>query len=156
MALPAVVLYQPRIPPNAGNIIRLCANTGANLHFIHPLGFRLDDAGLRRAGLDYHELANVREHESLQQYITTCCPQRIFAFSTRGGLRHDRVQYGADDALLFGPETTGLPRAALAQAPGAGLVRLPMLPGSRSMNLANSVAVAIFEAWRQVDFAGGS
>lgn len=154
MSLPAVVLYQPRIPPNAGNVIRLCANTGAKLHFIHPLGFSLDHAQLRRAGLDYHELASLYEHKSLEDFIATTRPRAIFAFSTRGAVTHDRIRYEASDALLFGPETCGLPAAELAGLVEDAWVRIPMLGGSRSMNLANSVAVAVYEAWRQQGFAG--
>lgn len=155
MPLPAVILYQPRIPPNAGNIIRLCANTGADLHLVHPLGFSLDDRNVRRAGLDYHKLARVFEQNSLKHCITSVRPASVFGFTTRGEVRHDRVDYTAADALLFGPETTGLPEAVLAGMSALTRVRIPMLPGSRSMNLANSVAVAVHEAWRQQGFAGG-
>ncbi len=154
MGLPAVVLYQPEIPQNAGNIIRLCANTGAALHLIAPLGFDLDDRRLRRAGLDYHEAARVHLHTSLEQYITSTCVQRVFAFTTRAGTDFDRVCYRAADALLFGPESRGLPAPILAEQPGITAVRIPMLPDSRSMNLANSAAVALYEAWRQQGFTG--
>lgn len=156
MTLPAVVLYQPQIPPNAGNIIRLCANTGAPLHLIEPLGFRLDDAQLRRAGLDYHEFTRVHQYNSLQDYIITCRPREIYGFSAHGSVRYDRVAYGAPDALVFGPETSGLTEDAWAAMPQAKRMYIPMLPASRSMNLANSVAVVLFEAWRQQDFAGAA
>jgi len=156
MSLPAVVLYEPRIPPNTGNIIRLCANTGAPLHLIHPLGFDLAHSDLRRAGLDYHEFARLQEHSSLEEFITTCCPTRILAFSARGRTRHDAIRYASDDALLFGPEPTGLPAAVMAGPTPLTSVRLPMLPQSRSMNLANCVAVVVYEAWRQRDFVGAA
>lgn len=155
MTLPAVVLYQPRIPPNAGNIIRLCANTGADLHFIHPLGFALDHRQLRRAGLDYHEFTRVHEHKSLQDYIASYRPADIFAFSAHGDTRYDAVRYSPTSALLFGPETTGLPDSLLATLDDVTRVRIPMCRESRSMNLANSVAVAVYEAWRQGGFEGG-
>jgi len=154
MTVPAVVLYQPRIPPNAGNIIRLCANTGAALHFIEPLGFELDHARLRRAGLDYHEFALVHKHKSLQDYIITYRPQEIFALSAHGDVRYDQVAFGPADALIFGPETTGLTAAAWSEMPKARRLYIPMVNGSRSINLANSVAITLYEAWRQQHFAG--
>lgn len=150
----AVVLYQPEIPPNTGNVIRLCANSGCELHLIRPLGFELDDARLRRAGLDYHEYASLQVHESLADFLALAPTRRVFAFSTRGTQRHDRVAWHPGDALLFGPETRGLPDAVLDDLPQAQRVRLPMRPGVRSLNLSNSVAVAVYEAWRQHDFAG--
>lgn len=150
-----VVLYRPEIPPNTGNVIRLCANTGAQLHLIEPLGFALDHAKLRRAGLDYHEFAQVRAHADLASFRAAVRPQRLLVFTTCASIRHDRVSYGAQDALLFGPESAGLADADLAQLGGDLLVRLPMRPGSRSLNLSNAVAVAVYEAWRQFDFAGG-
>ena len=149
-----VLLWQPEIPPNTGNIIRLCANTGAELHLIGPLGFELDDARLRRAGLDYHEFADVRVHGSLRDCLAALQSPRVFAFSTRATARHDQVAYAAGDAFLFGPESRGLPDDVLADIPSSQRVRLPMRAGQRSLNLSNAVAVAIFEAWRQHDFGG--
>jgi tRNA (cytidine/uridine-2'-O-)-methyltransferase len=149
-----VVLFQPEIPPNTGNVIRLCANTGAALHLVKPLGFDLDDKKLRRAGLDYREYARVAVHDDLAAFIAAVAPRRLFAVSTRGGTRFDRVNYAADDALLFGPETRGLPQALLDDLPPEQRLRLPMRPGNRSLNLSNAVAVIVFEAWRQQDFAG--
>lgn len=151
-----VVLYQPEIPPNTGNVIRLCANTGCRLHLIAPLGFELDDARLRRAGLDYHEFADVRVHGSLDAFVATATPPRLFAFSTRAATRFDAPAYAAGDALLFGPETRGLPDDVLAALPPAQRLRLPLRPGNRSLNLSNAVAVAVFEAWRQLGYAGGT
>jgi tRNA (cytidine/uridine-2'-O-)-methyltransferase len=150
-----VVLFQPEIPPNTGNVIRLCANTGCRLHLIEPLGFTLDDARLRRAGLDYHEWATVLTHPSLEAYRALHGGQRLFAFSTRGGTRYDQADYRAGDALLFGPETSGLPQQLLDALPRERVLRLPMRRGSRSLNLSNSVAVVVFEAWRQLGFEGG-
>jgi tRNA (cytidine/uridine-2'-O-)-methyltransferase len=149
-----VVLYQPEIPPNTGNVIRLCANTGASLHLVEPLGFDLDDARLRRAGLDYHEFAAVRVHASLAACLAALGGPRLFAFSTRGAPRFDRVAYAEGDALLFGPESRGLPPEVLAEVPPAQRLALPMRSGQRSLNLSNAVAVAVFEAWRQRGFAG--
>jgi tRNA (cytidine/uridine-2'-O-)-methyltransferase len=150
-----VVLYQPEIPPNTGNVIRLCANTGAALHLIAPLGFDLDDARLRRAGLDYHEWAELRVHADFAAFLEAARPGRWFAFSTRGVRRYDAVAYQPGDALLFGPETRGLPQAMLDAAGPERSLRLPMRPGQRSLNLSNAVAVAVFEAWRQQGFPGG-
>lgn len=149
-----VVLYQPEIPPNTGNIIRLCANTGATLHLVEPLGFELDDAQLRRAGLDYREYARVRIHADLAAAARHLADARWFAFSTRGGVRYDQVRYRPDDVLLFGPESRGLPDTVLDRVDDNRRLRLPMRPGNRSVNLSNSVAVAVFEAWRQHGFAG--
>ena len=149
-----VVLFQPEIPPNTGNVIRLCANTGANLHLVRPLGFDLDDRKLRRAGLDYREYARVAVHDDLDAFLQAVSPRRLFAVSTRGRMRYDRVAYGDDDALLFGPETRGLPQPVLDALPAEQRLRLPMQPGNRSLNLSNAVAVIVFEAWRQADFAG--
>ena len=151
-----VLLYQPEIPPNTGNVIRLCANTGARLHLIRPLGFQLDDRQLRRAGLDYHEYAALQVHDSLDLALRTVAPMRLFALSTRGRARHDQPCYGPGDAFLFGPETRGLPDEVLAGLPAAQRLRLPMRPGNRSLNLANSVAVVVYEAWRQLGFCGAS
>ncbi len=149
-----IVLYQPEIPPNTGNIIRLCANTGFQLHLIRPLGFELDDKRLRRAGLDYHEFASVRVHESLEAYLSSERPQRVFACTTRGQRHYSEVAYRKGDALLFGPETRGLPQEVLDSLPAENRLRLPMLPQSRSLNLSNAVAVFVYEAWRRLDFDG--
>ena len=150
-----VVLHQPEIPPNTGNVIRLCANTGARLHLVEPLGFALDDARLRRAGLDYHEFADVRTHASLDACLAALGHPRTFAFSARSAARFDRVAYRRDDALLFGAETRGLPDDVIASIPLENRLRLPMRAGQRSLNLSNAVAVAVFEAWRQFGYIGG-
>ena len=150
-----VVLVQPEIAPNTGNVIRLCANTGARLHLIEPLGFALDDAKLRRAGLDYHEYAALETHASFDAFIARHAPVRWFPFSTRGTTRYDEVHYQDGDALVFGRESAGLGEELLARAPPARRLRLPMRPESRSLNLSNAVAVAVFEAWRQLGFPGG-
>jgi tRNA (cytidine/uridine-2'-O-)-methyltransferase len=149
-----IVLYQPEIPPNTGNIIRLCANTGARLHLIRPLGFELDDKRLRRAGLDYHEFASLEVHESFQAYLGAVRPGRLFACTTRGKRNYSEVAYREGDALLFGPETRGLPPELLQTLPAEHLLRLPMLPQNRSLNLSNAVAVFVYEAWRQMGFKG--
>jgi tRNA (cytidine/uridine-2'-O-)-methyltransferase len=153
-----IVLYQPEIPPNTGNIIRLCANTGARLHLIRPLGFRLDDRQLRRAGLDYHEYAEVCVHTDIDAARAALPDNRWFAFTTKGQTRYDSVVYQEDDVLLFGSETRGLPPMVLnGFAPERRLV-LPQRPQSRSLNLSNTVAIALYEAWRQAGFvipAGG-
>ncbi len=146
------MLFQPEIPPNTGNIIRLCANTGCPLHLIEPLGFELEDRRLRRAGLDYREFASLRRHASLEQFNTALGNPRLLALSTRGGTRYDRVRYRAGDALLFGPETRGLPAEVLAALPPAQRVRIPMRPDSRSLNLSNAVALVVYEALRQLGF----
>jgi tRNA (cytidine/uridine-2'-O-)-methyltransferase len=150
-----VVLYQPEIPPNTGNIIRLCANTGSTLHLIHPLGFDWDDRRLRRAGLDYRECADVRQHEDFEGFLDACRPSTWYAVSTRGRTRYDQVEYHAGDALVFGPETRGLPQTMLDDLPPERRLRLPMRAGQRSLNLSNSAAVLLYEAWRQHGFAGG-
>jgi tRNA (cytidine/uridine-2'-O-)-methyltransferase len=150
-----IILFEPEIPPNAGNVIRLCANTGATLHLVRPLGFRLDDARVKRAGLDYHEMARVYTHENLAACLGTLDGARVFAVETSGSKRHDEVRFRAGDAFLFGRETAGLPGEILAAWPQEQLIRLPMVPGNRSLNLSNSVAVVVFEAWRQLGFAGG-
>jgi tRNA (cytidine/uridine-2'-O-)-methyltransferase len=147
-----VVLYQPEIPSNTGNIIRLCANTGASLHLVKPLGFTMDDKRLRRAGLDYHECAAVKVHQNWADCADGLKDRRIFAVTTKGMQRHDTPRYGDGDVFLFGPETRGLPAWILGAFPEERRIRLPMVPGSRSLNLSNAVAVVIFEAWRQVDF----
>ncbi|SDJ99170.1 tRNA (uridine(34)/cytosine(34)/5-carboxymethylaminomethyluridine(34)-2'-O)-methyltransferase TrmL [Billgrantia gudaonensis] len=149
-----VVLYQPEIPPNTGNLIRLCANTGFRLHLIEPLGFVLDDKRLRRAGLDYHEWAAVSVHRSWEAFLDDVSPGRVFAVSTRGRTGHHEPAYRPDDALVFGPETRGLPQAMLDALPEAQRLRIPMLPESRSLNLSNAAAVLVYEAWRQLGFAG--
>jgi len=149
-----VILHQPEIPPNTGNVIRLCANTGARLHLIRPLGFAIDDARLRRAGLDYHEFADVAVHDNLDDCLATLDGARLFALSTRGTTRFDVPAYRADDAFLFGPETRGLPADVLSALPEAQRLHLPMRPDNRSLNLSNAVAVVVFEAWRQLDYAG--
>ncbi len=150
-----LILYQPEIPPNTGNIIRVCANTGTTLHLVHPLGFAIDDKRLRRAGLDYHEFASLHEHENLDACLGTLAGRRLFALSTRGRQNYARVQYRQGDVFLFGPETRGLPQETLDALPPAQQLRIPMRPGNRSLNLSNSVAVVLYEAWRQHDFAGG-
>jgi tRNA (cytidine/uridine-2'-O-)-methyltransferase len=147
------VLYQPEIPPNTGNIIRLCANTGFKLHLIHPLGFKLDDKKLRRAGLDYREWANVQEYKSLTEFIEKIKPQRIFACSTKGTTNYTKPSYQTGDVFLFGPETRGLPMTILEQLSAEQIIRIPMHSDSRSLNLSNSVAVILYEAWRQLDFS---
>ena len=166
-----VILYQPEIPPNTGNIIRLCANTGAHLHLIEPLGFSIEDAKLRRAGLDYHEFAALHVHSDLQTCLDAIrryanpsqqpahpCADfpspRVFALSTSGTVRYDTPRFADGDAFLFGPETRGLPMEILAQVPEAHRLYLPMRPDNRSLNLSNAVAVVVFEAWRQKGFVG--
>jgi len=149
-----VVLYQPEIPPNTGNIIRLCASTGCRLHLIQPLGFDMDDRKLRRAGLDYREWASVSVHASLPSFVTAITPNKIWGVSTQGHRTYSEVHYEAGDALLFGPETRGLPAEILEQLGSSQVVRLPMVPRSRSLNLSNAVAVLVFEAWRQQGFSG--
>lgn len=150
-----VVLYQPEIPPNTGNVIRLCANTGARLHLIEPLGFTLDDSKLRRAGLDYHEWAALQTHPDWPAFLRRVAPRRLFALSTRGRQHYHEVRFQAGDALLFGPETRGLPAELLESLPPERRLRLPMRPHSRSLNLSNSVAVVVYEVWRQLGFEGG-
>ena len=149
-----VVLYQPEIPPNTGNIIRLCANSGSALHLIHPLGFELDEARVKRAGLDYHEMANVREHKNLDDFLQSVAPPRLFAVSTRGRTRYADVKFAAGDAFLFGPETRGLPQSLLDTLPPERVLRIPMRPDNRSLNLSNAVAVLVYEAWRENGFSG--
>lgn len=149
-----VVLYQPEIPPNTGNAMRLCANTGCVLHLIEPLGFDLDDAKLRRAGMDYRDKAVVRVHRSLDLWWDAERPKRVFAFAKAGSLPYHRVDYRAGDALLFGPESVGLPADVLSDSRLTAAVHIPMRAGVRSLNLSNAVAVGVFEAWRQCGFAG--
>lgn len=149
-----VVLYEPEIPPNTGNIIRLCANSATRLHLVGPLGFELDDARVKRAGLDYHELANVSAYQDWPSYLERNPDTRLWAFSTRGRRRYSEAAYRADDALLFGPETRGLPQSLLDELGAERTLRLPMVADSRSLNLSNTVAVAVYEALRQLDFQG--
>ena len=149
-----IVLYRPEIPPNTGNVIRLCANTGVTLHLVHPLGFTWDDARVKRAGLDYHEFANVRHHASWQACVAALSGSRIFAVETRQAARYDQVEYRRGDAFVFGQETSGLPDEVLEGIAPERRVWLPMRPEMRSLNLSNSVAVMVFEAWRQIDFSG--
>lgn len=149
-----IVLYQPEIPPNTGNVIRLCANTGCGLHLIEPLGFRLEDRQLKRAGLDYHEYATVRVHSGWKDLLAALPGRRFFAFSTRGSRRYDTVEFVPGDVLVFGPETRGLPEEILATFTPEQRLLLPMVPGNRSLNLSNTVAVAVFEAWRQNRYGG--
>ena len=151
-----VVLYQPEIPPNTGNIIRLCANTGSTLHLVRPLGFDLDDRKLRRAGLDYREFARVQEHATLQAMLDEVQPARLWALSTKGSRSYAGVAYQPGDALLFGPETRGLPQAILDELGSERVLRVPMLPDSRSLNLSNAVAAVVYEAWRQQAFSGSA
>ncbi len=150
-----VVLHQPEIPPNTGNVIRLCANSGARLHLIEPLGFVLDDRRMRRAGLDYHEFASMQVHADYEAFLAAVDPARVWAMTTRGHTRFDTPDYRVDDALLFGSETAGLPDAVLDRIPAEQRLRLPMRPGNRSLNLSNSVAVSVYEAWRQLGYSGG-
>jgi len=149
----SVILYEPEIPPNTGNVIRLCANTGAALHLVEPLGFDLEEKKLRRAGLDYREFVSVRTHISLGACLDALDRPRVFALSTRNATRYDEVDFAAGDAFLFGPETRGLPQAVLEALPDGQRLRLPMRPGNRSLNLSNAVAVVVYEAWRQLGFA---
>ncbi|WP_373753504.1 tRNA (uridine(34)/cytosine(34)/5-carboxymethylaminomethyluridine(34)-2'-O)-methyltransferase TrmL [Neisseria weixii] len=150
-----IVLYQPEIPPNTGNIIRLCANTGADLHLVKPLGFPLDSTKMKRAGLDYHEFAKLTVHENFEACLKALEGRRIFALTTKGKTRPDKAEFRPGDVFLFGPETRGLPAEILDTLPAGQKLRLPMLPDSRSMNLSNTVAVMLFEAWRQNDYQGG-
>jgi tRNA (cytidine/uridine-2'-O-)-methyltransferase len=149
-----IVLVHPEIPPNTGNVIRLAANTGARLHLVEPLGFAMDDRQLKRAGLDYHELASVRVHPSWSACRASLGARRLFAFAPRAATLFNDVRYRDDDVLVFGSESAGLPAATLAEFAPAQLLRLPMRPGNRSLNLSNAVAVAVFEAWRQLGYAG--
>lgn len=152
--MPAVVLYRPEIPPNTGNVIRLCANTGAELHLVEPLGFGWEDKALKRAGLDYHEHARVLRHPGWVACKAALAGRRLFAVTTKGCVRYDTPAFLEDDVLVFGSETSGLPPEIMAEFPDAYRLRLPMLPGQRSLNLSNAVAVTVFEAWRQQGFAG--
>lgn len=151
-----VVLVHPEIPPNTGNVIRLCANTGARLHLVEPLGFSLDDKQLRRAGLDYHEFADIAVHRDWEHCAQALSGKRLFALSTRAKASYAGIAFEAGDAFVFGAETRGLPDAILESFPEERRLRLPMRPGNRSLNLSNAVAVVVFEAWRQAGFAGAS
>ena len=151
----AVVLYQPEIPPNTGNVIRLCANTGAELHLVEPLGFRWEDRSLKRAGLDYHEFARVFRHTDWAACTTALAGRRRFAVTTHGSRRFDTPEFRQDDVFVFGRETSGLPDEVMAEFDEACRLRLPMRPGQRSLNLSNAVAVTVFAAWRQTGYDGG-
>jgi tRNA (cytidine/uridine-2'-O-)-methyltransferase len=149
-----IVLHAPEIPPNAGNVIRLAANTGARLHLVEPLGFSMDDRQLKRAGLDYHELATVRTHRDWAACRAALGARRVFALSTRAERCYAEVRFAADDVFVFGSETAGLPQSLLDELPESRRLRLPMRRGNRSLNLSNAVAVTVFEAWRQLGFPG--
>ncbi|MEJ2622153.1 MAG: tRNA (uridine(34)/cytosine(34)/5-carboxymethylaminomethyluridine(34)-2'-O)-methyltransferase TrmL [Candidatus Thiodiazotropha sp.] len=150
-----IVLFEPEIPPNTGNIIRLCANSGSKLHLIHPLGFKLDDKRLRRAGLDYHEWADIGEYDSLVEFLTQVEPGNLYACTTKGQRNYAAVSYAPGDALLFGPESRGLATEVLEGLDPSQRIRIPMKPESRSLNLSNAVALILYEAWRQCDYSGG-
>ena len=150
-----IALFEPEIPPNTGNIIRLCANTGAALHLIEPLGFKLEDKQLKRAGLDYHEYANLTLHSNWTDFATAMVCRRLFAITTKGSQNYANVNFKAGDVFVFGPETRGLPDDIRHTFAPENRLRLPMLPDSRSLNLSNSAAVLLYEAWRQVGFEGG-
>lgn len=147
-----IALYEPEIPPNTGNIIRLCANTGSDLHLIHPLGFNFEDKRLRRAGLDYHEYARVNQYDTISELLDNYPQQRLFACSTKGRRNYTDIEFQKDDILLFGPETRGLPDDVLQHQRVNELIRIPMASSSRSLNLSNSVAIILYEAWRQQNF----
>ncbi|ALV94196.1 MULTISPECIES: tRNA (uridine(34)/cytosine(34)/5-carboxymethylaminomethyluridine(34)-2'-O)-methyltransferase TrmL [Pantoea] len=149
-----IVLFEPEIPPNTGNIIRLCANTGFQLHLIEPLGFAWDDKRLRRAGLDYHEYTSLKKHANYAAFLASEAPQRLFALTTKGTPAHSAVSYQKGDYLLFGPESRGLPAEILNALPAEQKIRIPMMAESRSMNLSNAVSVVVYEAWRQLDYSG--
>jgi len=150
-----VILYQPEIPPNTGNIIRLCANTGARLHLVKPLGFSLEDKQLLRAGLDYHEFATIMVHENWADCAASMKDCRLFAVSTKGTQRYDLAEYAKGDTFVFGQESRGLPSEIRGSVPEQRCIRLPMVPGNRSLNLSNAVAVVLYEAWRQIGFRAG-
>lgn len=150
-----IVLFEPEIPPNTGNIIRLCANTGAQLHLVKPLGFNLEDKQLKRAGLDYHEYANLQVHDNWAACKHALTGKRMFALTTKGSTCHAAINYQKEDVFVFGPETRGLPEEIRNEFTLEHRVRLPMLPDSRSLNLSNSAAILIYEAWRQIGFEGG-
>lgn len=150
-----IVLYEPEIPPNTGNIMRLCANTGCTLHLVKPIGFELDDKQLRRAGLDYREYADVREWDNLSTLLDEFNRDRVFAITTKGLINHTEVEFEAGDILMFGPETRGIPDAVLGLMTGNRKLRIPMLQNSRSLNLSNAVSIVVYEAWRQLGFQSG-
>ena len=152
----SLILFEPEIPPNTGNIIRLCANTGTGLHLVQPLGFELDEPRLKRAGLDYREFADVKVHADLDACLQALGGPRVFALSTRGAMTYASAEFRSGDALLFGPETRGLPQSVLDALPAEQTLRLPMRPENRSLNLSNAAAIVVYEAWRQIGFAGGS
>lgn len=154
--MPRILFFEPRIPPNTGNAIRLSAVTGAALHLVEPLGFGFSDAQVRRAGLDYHDLATVTVHADLAAAWAALMPARVFAFSAHGTTSYVDIAYEADDVLLFGPEPSGLPPEVLGDPHVTDVVRIPMVPGRRSLNLSNAVSVAVYEAWRQQGFPGGT
>jgi len=149
-----LIAYQPEIPPNTGNMIRLCANSGANLHLVHPLGFELSESRVKRAGLDYHQMAHVIEHPDLESCLESLGHPRVFALSTRGAQRYDQVAFAPGDALLLGPETRGLPQELLDSLPPEQRLRIPLMPDNRSLNLSNAAAIVLYEAWRQQGFPG--
>jgi tRNA (cytidine/uridine-2'-O-)-methyltransferase len=149
-----IVLFEPEIPPNTGNIIRLCANTGFQLHLIEPLGFEFDNKKLRRAGLDYHEFTKTKVHKSFNDFLETCDIERCYAITTKGHTGYHQLNYQSGDALVFGPETRGLPPEVLDKINTEKWIRVPMQPDSRSLNLSNTVAIVAYEAWRQMDFSG--
>lgn len=151
-----IVLFEPEIPPNTGNIIRLCANTGARLHLVEPLGFSMETKALRRAGLDYHEFAKVTVHPNWAAARLALADQRLFALTTKGSMPFHGTQFEANDVLVFGPETRGLPSPVLAEFDSVNRLRLPMRPDSRSLNLSNTVAIAVYEVWRQLAFTGAA
>ena len=151
-----LILYQPQIPPNTGNVIRLCANVGAELHLVHPLGFQMDERELRRAGLDYHELATVTEHENLQACLAALRPTRLYALSTKSRRCFFDAEFAPGDAFLLGPETRGLPVEVFDSLSPEAILRIPLRPGNRSLNLSNAAAVVLYEAWRQSGFRGGA
>jgi len=150
-----IVLFEPEIPPNTGNIIRLCSNTGSQLHLIEPLGFEMDDKRLRRAGLDYNEFANIKTYPSFKDYLLQAKPARLFALSTHGMKSAFDTEFKPGDAFIFGPETRGLPKSLLSELGEEFVLRIPMKPDNRSLNLSNTAAILVYEAWRQCGFVGG-
>lgn len=148
-----IVLYEPEIPQNSGNIIRLCANCGYRLHMIEPLGFAWDDKKLRRSGLDYHEFVDIQKYPNFEDFLAKAQPKRLFALTTKGEPNHSEVRYAEGDFLMFGPESRGIPAAILDSLPMSQKIRIPMCKDSRSMNLSNAVAVVVYESWRQLGYA---
>lgn len=147
-----IVLFEPEIPQNSGNIIRLCANCGFRLHMIEPFGFTWDDKKLRRSGLDYHEFVDIKKYKNVDEFLAKAKPKRLFALTTKGEPNHSDVQYELGDFLMFGPESRGIPKPILDSLPMSQKIRIPMVAGSRSMNLSNSVAIVVYEAWRQFGY----